>query len=432
MTEHGGRERPPDDLDRVARELRGILRADAAGAELDWTRIALLRAERRRRRSRRIAATAGLATAASLAAALVVWQLLPPASGEGRGTPAPMPGAGRTAAAPAGPGWQLLHEAGDSRVVAAPGTKAVWDGLDEVTLETGRVAVRFRRDRGLAASTTLCVRAADLRACAHGTMFEVEAPEATGRETTVTVVEGVVRVERTGKPPIDVGAGRRLAASANEPVPIADGELAAVAAALGLPPPAAPAGPDGPANPAPREPVEAPGPVAAGEGPASVTAPPEPAPATAGGDAGTHPPGNSGAAPGTRDDLDTLYRAAERALAEGRPDDAVDLLRRIADAGPETAVGGRAMIDIGETLLRGGRPAEARRAFERYLAAHPRGGMRGEARIRVCRIDAAAGRLADALACYASYLAEFPAGLFASEARQATGEADRTGERGEP
>jgi hypothetical protein len=336
---------------------------------------------------------------------------------------------------------RVLLDDHDTRIVAEASAVVHPDDSGDLRLDAGRVWLRVHRsaEGTPRPGVPLCVRTPHVRACVHGTAFEV-AVLAAG--TTVTVAEGAVRVERPGLAALVVPAGHRIAPPYTRVEHAAPAAIVAVAEALGLdavalaPTPEAVAAVGLPAvPPTPGIPPSCP--------PATPGAPPQPGrgspparPTHLGAqtatDAGPDAANDAGATPATPD-LEALYRAAERALAEGRSAEALELLERIAGVASGTIVGGQALIDIGQTHLRAGRPAEARRAFVRYLAEQPTGAMRELARMSICRIEAGAGRFAEAATCYSTYLAEFPAGAFVDEARRATGQGTPSGEsRTEP
>jgi TolA-binding protein len=112
------------------------------------------------------------------------------------------------------------------------------------------------------------------------------------------------------------------------------------------------------------------------------------------------------------------YHEADRALADGRVDDAVTLLERVVQEASGTTLAETALMDLAVRHLSAGRPREAASAYRRYLADHPTGQFRGEARIALCRLEHEESDPGESASCYASYLAEQPDGPYAEEARR--------------
>ncbi|MBI5502777.1 MAG: FecR domain-containing protein [Deltaproteobacteria bacterium] len=412
-----------DEVDELFDEARRLAAPSRHGSQPDW---GVVWAEARRRRLRRVAlaiAAGGLAAAAAMAL------ILAPVFSEPTARTPPGPAASSPGPAAARPAeYRFLLPSPRVRIVAERDASLRVVSGGEVSLAAGAVWVHVDGRHG---RVPFEVVTPDVRVAVEGTRFAVAAGGGAG--STVAVLDGVVHVRAAGREVV-VGAGGQWRSGLTAPGRLDPVWRASLASFF---PDGNESAPEPPGvRPPPARPVDGAAVAALPESGGDSRVGPEPAaPAVAANDGGdpredAREGGDSGGSRPPPNAADELFRRAEEAMAAGRAEEAMDLLRQAADVAPGSALSGMALLELAAQARRLGRPELAGPACERYLAEQPAGEFRGEARIALCRIHAGTGRPDRSRECYAAYLAEEPDGNYAAEA--ARGVEAGAGEDGVP
>lgn len=397
-----------DEVDGLFDAARQSAARSRGGTRPDWQAVW---AEARRRRIRRVAMAV---SAGSLAAAAVTALFLAPFRSAPPSAAVPEGVERLAACAAAGPQeYRFLLPSPRVRVVAEPEASLQVLSPRELSLTAGTVWVHVD---GRSGRIPFDVVTPDVRVSVEGTRFAVSAGRDSG--TTVAVLDGLVRA-RVADREVVIAADGEWRSGLPAPARLSPTRRASLELFFPGGDKAAPGG----ASASPLRGSVGPG--AAADVPAvgdesHVAVTPD-LPVVAPADGGGRPAAgrgdmDSGTAKSSANIADDYFRRAERAMAAGLVEEAIDLLRQAADVAPGSSLSGIALMELAAQARRLGRPELAGSACERYLAEQPAGEFRGEARITLCRLHSEAGRIDEMRRCYAAYLAEQPGGSYAAEA----------------